>query len=185
MQDTDEALYREVRRGSEAALTEIVHRYHAPLLRFLHRLTDNRMSAEDLVQETFTRLIIYRGEPPHNFRIWAYTVARNLARDQFKSAYFRLEESESFEDWDERRPMSAADNSLEETVAAVMQRHEINLLLQQLPAAAHEVLVLRFYHDLSLEQIGAVVGLPLGTVKSRLFNALKTLKTLLHAEITP
>lgn len=180
---TDESIYRRALNGDEAALADLITRYHAPLLRFLQRLTNDRMLAEDLLQETFTRLITYRGAPPQNFRTWVYTIARNAGRDAFKRAEHKYTESESFDDWDERTAgIATSTPSAEEAVTERLQRSEMSALLQRLSPAAREVLILRFYHDLSLDEISTVIDAPLGTVKSRLFNALKHLKALIGPE---
>jgi RNA polymerase sigma-70 factor (ECF subfamily) len=64
----DEALYRQVTCGSEAALAELVTRYHSPIYQFLYWYTRDPALADDLAQETFIRLLAVRGEPPAHFR---------------------------------------------------------------------------------------------------------------------
>lgn len=172
---TDETLYAAVMRGQSDALAELVGRYHAPLYRFLVRQTADESLADDLAQETFTRLLTYRGTPPHNFRAWAYTIARNLARDHFKSAYHRHEYATDF---DHERVEDQ--NPLDDGFAISMaDREAVAVALARLSPDHREVLVLRFYDDLKLEEIAEVTGAPLGTVKSRLFHALKHMKAFL------
>ena len=89
----DEALYRAVLAGDEQALEELVRRYHGPLLGYIYHQTADRHLAEDLVQETFTRLVTYQGAPPRQFRPWALAIAGNLVRDYFRSGYYRREQT--------------------------------------------------------------------------------------------
>lgn len=168
----DERLYAAVLRGEAEALTEIVGRYHAPLFRFLVRQTGDSALADDLVQETFTRLLTYRGPSPARFKPWVYAIARNLAHDYFKSAYHRREQATDFDD-----DRTEADESLDDAFAAgLVDRQAVTSALQRLSPDHREVLILRFYDDLNIEEIAQITGAPVGTVKSRLFHALKYLK---------
>lgn len=163
----DEALYQQMKRGDEAALAELVARYHSAIYRFLYRYTGDPALADDLVQEAFIRVVTYRGDAPVHFRAWIYTIATNLARDHFQSAAYRREQRVDF---DKHADQFAAEHLPERTDASV------TAALMSLPPAHREVIVLRYYHDLKLDEIAAVTGAPLGTVKSRLFHALKRLK---------
>lgn len=167
----DETLYQQVLKGSEAALVELVKRYHSPLYKFLYRYTGDPALADDLAQETFMRLLAYRGEPPARFKPWAYTIASNLARDHFKSARYRYERVTDFNDDTE----VLSDNF----TFAPDDRGEVIAALARLSSEHRAVLILRFYHDLKLEEIAEVTHTPLGTVKSRLFHALKGVKSFL------
>jgi RNA polymerase sigma-70 factor, ECF subfamily len=169
----DETLYRQVMNGSESALVQLVKRYHSPLYKFLCRYTGDPHLADDLVQETFTRLITYRGEPPKHFKAWAYTIARNFARDHFKSARYRYERITDFED------ESEVEITPDDFHFTCDDSREVMTALAKLSPEHREVLILRFYHELKLEEIAEVTRTPIGTVKSRLFHALKGLKRFL------
>jgi RNA polymerase sigma-70 factor (ECF subfamily) len=164
----DERLYQQVLQGSEAALIELVGRYHAPLYKFLCRFTGDAALADDLTQETFTHFLTYQGKPPIRFKPWAYTIASNLARDHFKSARYRYERVTDFDE--------EAESVLDETNFTPSDQDDVVKGLAALSPDHREVLILRFYHDLKLEEIAEVTRAPLGTVKSRLFHALKQLK---------
>jgi RNA polymerase sigma-70 factor (ECF subfamily) len=170
---TDEALYARVREGDRGALAELVTRYHAPLLAFLYRMTNEEQTAEDLVQETFVKLMTHGGTAPRTFKSWVYTVARNLAYDAFRSASYKRETHVDPE-WGEWLP--ASHPGVEKTAQRHADRERVGAALQELRPHHREVLVLRYYHDLSLKEIAEVVGAPLGTVKSRLHHALKQAK---------
>lgn len=171
---TDEALYARARDGDRAALAELVSRYHAPLLAFLYRMTDNEQMAEDLVQDAFVRMVTYDGEAPRSFRAWAFALARNLAYDAFRSASYRREMplDPEADVW-----LSTARPGVERTAERHESRQSVVRVLQALRPHHREVLILRFYHDLSLTEIAAVVDAPVGTVKSRLYYALRQAKS--------
>jgi RNA polymerase sigma factor (sigma-70 family) len=164
----DESLYRELRAGDHVALVELVKRYHSRLYKFLCRYTGDVTLADDLTQETFTRLLTHQGAPPTRFKSWVYAIARNLARDHFKSARYRRERSTDFDE--DAYPFTDDDTPIPD------ERDEVIRALAQLSPDHREVLILRFYHDLKLDEIAEVTRTPLGTVKSRLFHALKQVK---------
>jgi RNA polymerase sigma-70 factor, ECF subfamily len=168
---SDEALYQQLRGGNHAALVELVDRYHSPLYKFLSRFTGDLILADDLTQETFIRLLTYQGAPPTRFKAWAYAIASNLARDHFKSVRYRLERNTDFDE--------EADTFAPEDTPTLDARDDVIQALAQLSPDHREVLILRFYHDLKLDEIAEVTQTPLGTVKSRLFHALRQMKSFL------
>jgi RNA polymerase sigma-70 factor, ECF subfamily len=191
MIESDETLYAKVLAGRRNALTGLVDRYHAPLYRLLYYLTGHPQTAEDLVQDAFLRALAYRGSPPDSFKAWIFAIARNLAIDHFRSAAYRREEGLQFDD---DLPVPLNDSilssaftarggpSAEHEFIAQVEGKEVVAALQQLSPLHRETLVLRYYYDLKLEEIAAITGAPLGTVKSRLFNALGKLKAFLERE---
>ena len=173
--DEDRTLYRQVKMGDQEALRLLIARYHRPLFDFLYRLMDDRSTADDLTQQAFIRLLTFSGDAPDNLRAWLFTIAHNLAYDYFRSAHRRHENSLDFADGADLMLPETAD-TLEQMTIFADDQQTIARLLQSLPPEQREVVILRFYHDLSLQAIADVVNVPLGTVKSRLFHALKKLK---------
>lgn len=171
----DTSLYKRLKTGDETALESLIERYHRPLFAFLYRLTDDHALADDLAQEVFIRLVKYQGAAPANFRAWIFTVARNLAHDHFRSAHYQHEQPAEFADNDYPTEQDIA-LSPEHHALYTDGRREIAAALQTLPPDQREVVILRFYHDMSLGEIAGIADAPLGTIKSRLFHALKKLK---------
>lgn len=170
---TDEALYARARQGERSALAELITRYHGPIHQFLYRMTDNDQMAEDLVQDTFVRLMTHQGEAPRRFKSWVFTVARNLAYDTLRSASYRREISvePGCGEW-----MPASPSGVEKAAQRRARRAEVAEILQELRPHHREVLVLRYYHDLALREIAQIADCPVGTVKSRLYYALRQAK---------
>lgn len=172
---TDEDLLREWQRGSTGALEALVQRHHAPLLAHLTRLTGDVHLAEDLTQETFIRVVreaqAYRY--PRPFKPWFYTIARHLARNHWQSAYHRHVTVDA---------ATASVNQLDRDLdpAAWLERLEgrdrLQDAMRHLSFEQREVLSLRFGQELSVDETAAVVGVPAGTVKSRVFTALRRLR---------
>ncbi|GAP06351.1 RNA polymerase sigma factor, sigma-70 family [Anaerolinea thermolimosa] len=179
--EPDEMIYQRVLCGDHQALTLLVERYYPLLLAFGVRITNDKQIAEDLVQETFVRLLKYHGEVPDAFRPWVFRIIHNLMRDHFRSAFIQREMQ--FDPDEERHKKWQVE---EETVENVVFREDLKtkaiFLLQNLPLPQREVIILRFYHDLSLEEIAGVTGVPLGTVKSRLYRGLQMARKVLERE---
>jgi RNA polymerase sigma factor (sigma-70 family) len=164
----DETLYQQVLSKDEAALVELVSRYHNAIYKFLYRYSGDAALADDIAQETFIRLINFRGPSPRCFRAWVYTIAANLIRDHFRSAGYRYEQATDFEDGVE--PTADHDDLVGH------EHDDVLAALAKLSPEHRETILLRFYHALKLEEIAEITGVPIGTVKSRLFHALKGLK---------
>ncbi len=179
--ESDEQVYARVRAGDRAALSGLIVRYHRLLLKYLSRMTGQTLPAEDLVQDTFIRILTFRGVPPESFRPWIYQIAHNLAIDYFRSARVRRE-TEYLLDEDQGIERRAEPLDTESLALQSSDRLEVNALLRGLPANQREVIVLRFYHELSLEEISTITGAPVGTVKSRLFHGLRRARQILEQD---
>jgi RNA polymerase sigma-70 factor (ECF subfamily) len=172
----DEELFREWQGGSAGALEALVRRHHAPLLAHLYRLVGDRTLAEDLAQETLLRLVreAHAYRYPRPFAPWLYTIARNLARNHWQSAYHR-------------RVAVGADPAAARVGAPdpaawlerAEQREGLRAALAALSFEQREVLSLRYGEELPVAEAAARLGLPAGTVKSRTFAALRRLRALL------
>lgn len=163
---TDEALMTAVANGDAHALETLCRRWERPLHQFLARYTAGR-DVDDLYQETWLRVVraARRFDPARRFSTWLFQIALNLARD-----------------WQRRPPPEPVDpTSVPEPVApdaAPDAALDAQRLLAALPEPQRAVVVLRYYHDLSEEQVAEILDCPRGTVKSRLHQALARLTAL-------
>jgi RNA polymerase sigma-70 factor (ECF subfamily) len=160
--------------GDREALEMLLKAIQEPLYRYLHRLTNDEMLAEDVLQEVF--IIIYRKliwlQEPTLFRSWAYRIA---SREAFKRLKTERRWAEQVRD--------------EETLAAIPQpepeaelKTELPRLVAQLSPASRAVIVLHYLHEMPLNEVAEVLGVALGTVKSRLGYGLETLRRFLRTE---
>ncbi|WP_263366389.1 RNA polymerase sigma factor [Edaphobacter bradus] len=160
-------------------LDHLIEQYQHRLLRFLLFLTGKREVAEDLFQETWMRVLLrgaqYNGKA--RFDTWLFTIARNLVIDlSRKRTMVSLDAmNDSIED---DRPFEVAMEgpSPLEQLQAREDSAEVSEVLLKLDGPSREVLVLRFYEEMSLEEISGVTRAPLSTVKSRLYRGLAALK---------
>ncbi len=160
-------------------LDQLIERYQHRLLRYLLFLTGNREISEDLFQETWMRVLLrgsqYNGKA--RFDTWLFTIARNLVIDlSRKRIVVSLDELSDSSENDRPIEFPITGPSPLDQIQAGEDRAEVNEVLHKLESNSREVLVLRFYEELSLEEIAGVTKAPLSTVKSRLYRGLSALK---------
>ncbi|WP_236343800.1 RNA polymerase sigma factor [Paenibacillus plantiphilus] len=177
---TDDDMLQGMASGDQASFEALIHRYHAPLSGFLQRQLNDTGKAEDFVQETFLRLIrqLQHKQAPDNVQAWLYRVALNMCRDYWKSAQYRMDRF-PFDEPPEQRDASP---SVVELAERQETRKEMQQSLESLPEVQKEIITLRFYQDLKLQDIADILSLPLGSVKTHLYNGLRKLKSRLRPE---
>jgi len=160
---SDADLVRAVGQGDGAALAELCSRWDRRLYRFLHRCGSGD-DADDLFQETWIRVVrsAARFDPERRFSTWLFQIALNLARDLARRRA-RFD------------PEPAPEPADEDAVDRMDRSIDARRLLDALPEAQREVVILRMFADLSEEECAEVLGCPRGTVKSRLHLAVKRL----------
>ncbi|MFZ0808617.1 MAG: sigma-70 family RNA polymerase sigma factor [Candidatus Sulfotelmatobacter sp.] len=177
MESETTVIARGLRRRDPDLLDRLIEQYQHRLLRYLIYLSGNPALAEDLFQETWIR-VLERGhqyDGKHEFSTWLYAVARNLTID-----YLRKKNPVSLDglmDDEEHPSLEPADPrpAAWEVVQQHQQAESINAALLGIPTEYRETVVLRFQEGLPLEEIAAVTGSKLGTVKSRLYRGLNLL----------
>ena len=162
--------------GDRASLEQLLRDIHAPLRRYISGLVGPDF-ADDVLQET--ALQIFRKLPflrePAVFRPWAYRIASRIAFSQLKRA-------RRWEPLDAAPPDELA--ALNSNLPALPDEAFLSLLNLVSPSS-RAVLLLRYQHDLSLEETAAVLEIPIGTAKSRLHYGVFTLRKLLITERKP
>src|SRR5436190_15668661 len=165
--------------GREASFEELVRRYQRPIAAYVYRMVGSYDAALDLTQEVFIKvynsLSRYRSE--FKFSTWIYKIAHNAAIDHLRRHAVR-EQSLVTGPESERREISIESRRLtpEQESERKERRSEIEAVVQLLPTAYRELIVLRHSQDLSYDEIAEVTGLPLGTVKNRLFRAREAMR---------
>lgn len=173
----DELLVTRCRRHDAAAWNELVDRYHGRLLYYLRRLVDDEDRAGNLLQDVWLHVLrgIWTLRDGTRLAPWLYTIARRRAMTDFRDEYGRLEETQ---------PESTVDLG-EQPVDRQAQFDNAELVhfgLSRIGLSEREVLTLHFLEDLSLAEMGEILGIPVGTVKSRLFKARRDLRAVLERE---
>ena len=173
------SIARGLRQRDVALLHALVGQYQYRLVRYFTYLLGRRDPVDDLVQETWLR-VLERGhsyDGQSRFEPWLFTVARNLALDYLrKRRVFSLDSKDSLEpDLESLAPVSQAPSPFEQA-ARTEDAQRLAHSLQMLEPIYREALVLRFQEDLSLQEMADVVGASVSTVSSRIYRGLATLR---------
>ena len=163
-----------LRAGDEAALEILMARWKGPLYAFLNRRA-GAAAADDLFQESWLRVVRARQrfDPRRRFSTWLFQIANNLCRDRARRRVVELRRREGLAR--DPAPVPAGPATRSEA------RLDAERYLARLPDWQREVLVLRYYHDLGEREMAELLGIPRGTVKSRLHAAAHSLRALVEA----
>ena len=175
---TDHDRMTAVACGDLSSMSEIYENRHRSLFRFFFRLTGRQALAEDLVHEVFLRMIRYRetwqaqnaAVDSGAFEAWMYRIARNTLVDHSRK---HRHETPGAED-----QMETIASERPTPFESTAKRQDLALLyraLRELPEDKRELLVLTRFEGLTHEQIGRILGCEAGTVKGRVFRAMKEL----------
>jgi RNA polymerase sigma-70 factor (ECF subfamily) len=172
--ESDEQLMLRVGQGDKGAFDEIVRRYTRRMVNLSYQIVADRDLAEDIAQETFLRAYksASRYRQISKFSTWLYTIAINLCRNELRRRKFKMLSLEGMaeRDDDDKLRVDIADEKLKPDLD--FERKEIGRLVREavakLPEKFKTPLVLRDIQELSYEEIGEILNLPEGTVKSRI-----------------
>jgi RNA polymerase sigma-70 factor (ECF subfamily) len=148
----------------------------APLYNFAHWLTQNQEEAEDLMQETYLKALkgFSSFEQGTNFRAWMYRILRNTFLTSRTGLRVKLEE-------DSAEPVTT--ETPESVLLSRADRQAVQDALERLPVHFREVILLCDMEEMSYQEIAETLGIPIGTVMSRLSRARKSMRELLANDL--
>ena len=170
----DEWLVVRCQLGERPAFDALIERWHAPLWRYIRQLTPNDDVAQEIAQEVWLRVIrgISRLRDGAKWRAWLFGIARRVLMDRLRAKYAMPLAPE----------MEIADVPVEDAaVDPEVLSAALHDGLARLPLIEREVLTLFYLRELSIGEVADILGIPLGTVKSRLFRARHLLRRELEA----
>ena len=178
------ALMQRCARGDEQALAALYDRWAGPLLHFIERMCRDRATAEDLVQEVFLRVwrAAPRYEPTAKYSTWLFQVARNAWLNEREKLLRRpapmdIDGADS-DGASVPAPAAPALSSCPEKAALDRElAGRIDGAVQRLPEKLREVWMLGAAQGLPYQEVAAILEIPVGTVKSRMFQAVRLLRT--------
>jgi RNA polymerase sigma-70 factor, ECF subfamily len=173
----DQRLIARVARDDDAALKGLFLRHQNRVFRFIQRIVRNEAVAEELTNEVF--LDVWQHAKSYEGRSSVTTWILAMAHNRAVSALRKRRE----EAWNEDEAMDIPDGA--DNSEVVVQKADKGRLLRQcleaLPADQREIMDLVYYHERSIAEVSTILGLPEGTVKTKMFNARKRLSELLKA----
>jgi len=184
MENTDKSLVNAHCRGDTEAFAELVRRYGGSILGYLRKVSGRPDLAEDLFQETFRRV----HEKAHTlrgsqFKSWLYTIATRVAMDSLRrSSRVRMVSLNQPAGCDggncpELGAVALVDECDDPSQEAVKaeQKEQVRRAVESLPDRQRATLVLAYYQGLSYREVATVLDCSIGTVKTQMFRALRTL----------
>ncbi len=176
----DVQLMQRYAAGDDGAFQEIVTQYKDSVYAFLRRFLNDRDLVDDVFQDTFMQLYVSRDtfDQSRPLRPWLFTIAANKAKDAlrrrqrvdstnlgslFDSDEHSIDDVLNTLDHDDHLPY---DDLIRQETAAQVKR-----IIARMPAKLREILILGYFQKFSYAEIAKIVGIPIGTVKSRLHTA--------------
>lgn len=181
MPEVDDKLIREALKGDQRAFKDLVTRHQGSVFHIVYRIVRDREIANDLVQETFMKafssLKSYRSE--FRFSTWLYKIAANSSIDHLRKKRIQALSLDN--------PISTGDGEVSIEVADFSHNPEREMVrreravsieeaIDSLPDKYRRVIIARHKEEKSYEEIADELGLPVGTVKARIFRARELLK---------
>lgn len=167
--------------GDISALEALLHAYHRPLLNYLMRMLNTRQDAEDALQEVWLRVIRQKHtyQDQGKFSSWLFRIAHNYCLDTYRKSSNKHEVEESSHAGNETSMLDSIAAGSASPFEALSEREMLERLDQavnQLPELIREVYVLRAVHEIPFKEIAEIQQSPLGTVLSRMHQAVRNLQ---------
>lgn len=177
---SDDKLVQLYANGNNEAFDALLERHKSRVLSYILQLTANRQLAEDIFQETFVKAImtIRQGNYTESgkFAAWINRIARNLVIDHFRQ--IKSEAAVSTDDGDidilNRRELS--DSTVEDDLIDLQIRDDVRQLIRRLPAVQRQVLVMRYYRNLSFKEIAETTNVSINTALGRMRYAIMNMR---------
>jgi len=179
MHDADFHLVERCKQADHCAFEDLIDRYKNKVYNYVCRMIDRPEDAEDITQEVFVRAYqsIDRFRGDSSFQTWIFRIATNLcvdysrrAKRQVRTAW-SVDDPLSEEEPDRCREIPDARRLPEQELQRRELQHQVRMALTKLSEKLRTVLVLYDIQGMSYEEISHTLNIPIGTVKSRLFNA--------------
>ena len=176
---SDAFLMGSIANGDAEAVRPLIERYQRPLFALVQRALGTDADIEDIAQETWIRVVrsAHRYDPEQKFASWLFAIAWNLVRDRWSRRKAATDDAGL-------ESLPSARTSAEDEAIARDRGERIRNLVASLPERLAAPVFLRYFEDLSEREVAARLRVPVGTVKSRLHNALNKLAAVWPEEIS-
>ncbi len=186
---SDEDLMKLCQEGDEAAFEVLFQRYETQALSFIHRLIGDQSRTEALGQEAFLRIFkdAKSYQYPRSFTTWFYTIVRNLCKNELRwrsrHPTVSIEENIGHSDHSGSDRASRIGDMLKsdstdplESMVLRERNGKLERAMDELPELERDILILNRFQGLKYREISEIVGVPIGTVRVRIYSALETLR---------
>lgn len=179
---TDEELVVTYAEGNNLAFDILLNRHKSNIYSYIYFIVRNREMAEDIFQETFVKAIITikqgRYTETGKFRAWINRIAHNLIIDNYRQERNEQTVSNDDSEIDLLNNSKLSDGTIEDAMVKDQILTDVKKLIDYLPDNQKEVLVLRYYQDLSFKEIADVTGVSINTALGRMRYAILNMRRL-------
>ncbi len=177
---TDDKLVQSYAKGNNEAFDILLQRHQGRLLGYIIQLTGDRNVAEDIFQETFVKAImtIRQGNYTETgkFGGWLTRIARNLVIDHFRQEKTEAVVSTDDETIDILNRKELSDETIEDSMIDLQIRDDVRSLIRELPDLQREVLIMRYYRNLSFKEIADLTNVSINTALGRMRYAILNMR---------
>lgn len=156
--------------GDADAVRPLMERYQRPLAAMLQRALGRTPDVDDVFQETWIRVVrsAHRYDPEQRFSAWLFAIAWNLVKDRWAK---RVDSDDA-----DLVTLTSRERSPEERAVEADRAERVRAMVARLPERLAQAVLLRFFEELSEKEVAERLGIPVGTVKSRIHNGLKLMR---------
>ena len=179
---TDEALVSLYARGKDEAFDILLGRHQSSVYSYIYYLVHNREVAEDIFQDAFSKAIVTirqgRYTESGKFKAWITRIAHNLSIDHFRQGRAERTTSNDETEYDLLNDMSLCEKNVEDSMVDGQIRADLVKLIHALPDNQREVILMRYYQDLSFKEIAEQTHVSINTALGRMRYALINIRRL-------
>ncbi len=181
---TDEQLVALYQSGGEEAFEVLLYRHKDRIYNYILFYTKNEALTDDIFQETFVKAVICLQKGTYNdngkFGAWLSRIAHNLVIDHFRRVAYENTVSNDNDEYDLLNNARLSEDCIEDDMVREQQLREVVALLDYLPENQREVVRMRFYENLSFNEIAEQTGVSINTALGRMRYAIINLKNMAH-----
>lgn len=174
-------IVKRAQKGDRLAFAELVELYKDKLYNLGYRMLGNPQEAEDVAQETLLRAYanLHKYNASHKFSTWIYRIATNLCIDRMrkKKADYSLDaEVDGVEGGTMYTRLASPDRTPEEELVRTETQREVQAAIESLPENYRAAVILKYLHDMSLQEIADILEVPVSTIKTRIHRGREALR---------
>jgi len=179
---TDEQLVAAYASGDNEAFDALLLRHKNRLFTYIVQMVRCRDLADDIFQETFVKAITTIRQGRYSdfgkFSAWITRIARNLAIDSFRAEKSEATVSTDDTNFDVLNRRELSEETVEDAMIDLQIEHDVRRLVDELPEPQREVLMMRFYKNLSFKEIAEITGVSINTALGRMRYAILNMRRL-------
>lgn len=177
---TDDQLVAAYAKGNNDAFDALLQRHQTRVYNYIYQMVRERSLAEDIFQETFVKAIttIRQGRYTENgkFAAWINRIARNLVIDFFRQEKIEASVSADDDNFDILNRKEFSEDTVEDLIIDRQIRDDLRKLIRHLPKSQRQVLVMRYYRNLSFKEIAEATGVSINTALGRMRYAILNIR---------